>query len=79
MKKDTKKAAPVTFEDLKGLIKETASALGGVLSQDDLDAFLTKYDLDDESAEELLAFITDSNITIEDGLDTLELDDEELL
>lgn len=78
-KKTKKKAAPVTFEDLKNLIKETADALGGTLSQDDLDAFLTKYDLDDESAEELLQFITDSGIVIEDGLDALELDDEELL
>ena len=80
MKKETKKkAAPVTFEDLKNLIKETADALGVTLSQDDLDAFLTKYDLDDESAEELLEFITDSHIVIEDGLDALEIDDEELL
>lgn len=80
MKKETKKkVAPVTFEDLKNLIKETADALGGTLSQDDLDAFLTKYDLDDESAEELLEFITDSDIIIEDGLDALELDDDELL
>ena len=80
MKKETKKkAAPVTFEDLKNLIKETADALGGTLSQDDLDAFLTKYDLDDESAEELLEFITDSHIVIEDRLDALEIDDEELL
>ena len=80
MAKETKKkAAPVTFEDLKNLIKETADALGGTLSQDDLDAFLTKYDLDDESAEELLSFITDSGIVIEDGLDALELDDDALL
>ncbi|WP_028043374.1 RNA polymerase sigma factor RpoD [Candidatus Stoquefichus massiliensis] len=80
MKKETKKkAAPVTFEDLKNLIKETADALGGTLSQDDLDAFLTKYDLDDESAEELLQFITESDILIEDGLDALDIDDEELL
>lgn len=80
MKKETKKkAAPVTFEDLKNLIKETADALGGTLSQDDLDAFLTKYDLDDESAEELLQFITESDIIIEDGLDALDIDDEELL
>ena len=79
MKKETKKAAPVTFEDLKNLIKETADALGGTLSQDALDAFLTKYDLDDESAEELLEFITDSHIVIEDGLDALEVDAEELL
>lgn len=80
MKKETKKkAAPVTFEDLKDLIKQTADALGGTLSQDELDAFLTKYDLDDESAEELLDFITQSGIDIEDGLDSIEFDDADLL
>ena len=54
MKKERKKGSPVTLEDLKNLIKETADALGGSLSSDDLDAFLTKYDLDDESAEEFI-------------------------
>lgn len=40
MKKDMKKkATPVTLDDLKNLIKETAEAMGGKLSQDDLDAF----------------------------------------
>ncbi len=81
MKKDMKKkATPVTSDDLKNLIKETAEAMGGKLSQDDLDAFLTKYDLDDESAEDLLAFITDNDILIEDGFDALDdLDDEQLM
>ncbi len=79
MKKDMKKASPVTFDDLKTLIKETAEALGGTLSQDNLDAFLTQYDLDDNAAEELLEFITDCNITIEDGLDALDVNDEDLL
>ncbi len=81
MKKDTKKkATPVTLDDLKNLIKETAEAMGGKLSQDDLDAFLTKYDLDDEAAEELLSFITDQDILIEDGLDALDdIDDDQLL
>lgn len=75
-----KKATPVTLDDLKNLIKETAQAMGGKLSQDDLDAFLTKYDLDDESAEDLLAFITDNDILIEDGFDALDdLDDEQLM
>lgn len=75
-----KKATPVTLDDLKNLIKETAEAMGGKLSQDDLDAFLTKYDLDDESAEDLLAFITDNDILIEDGFDALDdLDDEQLM
>ena len=79
MKKDMKKASPVTFDDLKTLIKETAEALGGSLSQDNLDAFLTQYDLDDNAAEELLEFITECNITIEDGLDALDVNDEDLL
>ncbi|UTY39569.1 RNA polymerase sigma factor RpoD [Allocoprobacillus halotolerans] len=81
MKKETKKkATPVTLDDLKNLIKETAQAMGGKLSQDDLDAFLTKYDLDDESAEDLLSFITDNDILIEDGFDALDdLDDEQLM
>ena len=81
MKKETsKKASPVTFDDLKNLIKATAEALGGTLSQDDLDDFLSKYDLDDESAEELLQFITESDISIEDGLDALDdINEEDLL
>ena len=75
-----KKATPVTLDDLKNLIKETAEAMGGKLSQDDLDAFLTKYDLDDESAEELLSFITDNDILIEDGFDALDdIDDDQLM
>ena len=81
MKKDMKKkATPVTLDDLKNLIKETAEAMGGKLSQDDLDAFLTKYDLDDESAEELLSFITDNDILIEDGFGALDdIDDDQLM
>ena len=81
MNKDMKKkATPVTLDDLKNLIKETAEAMGGKLSQDDLDAFLTKYDLDDESAEELLSFITDNDILIEDGFDALDdIDDDQLM
>lgn len=79
MKKETKKGSPVTLEDLKNLIKETADALGGSLSPDDLDAFLTKYDLDDESAEELLEFITDNDLLAEDDLDNLEIDESMLV
>ena len=80
MKKDMKKkASPVTLDDLKNLIKEPADVFGGTLSQDELDAFLTKYDLDDESAEQLLEFITENGLLMDDDLDSLELDDEELL
>ncbi|MFQ6861104.1 MAG: RNA polymerase sigma factor RpoD [Beduini sp.] len=67
-----KKQEPVTLEDLKKNILETSKVLGK-LTQEDLDAFLTKYDLDDESAEELLTFLTENNIDIvDDSLDELE-------
>ena len=81
MKKDMKKkATPVTLDDLKNLIKEKAEAKVVKLSQDELDACLTKYDLDDESAEELLSFITDNDILIEDGFDALDdIDDDQLM
>ena len=67
-----KKQELMTLEDLKKTILETSKALGK-LTQEDLDAFLTKYDLDDESAEALLTFLTDNNIDIvDDSLDELE-------
>ncbi len=80
MKKDMKKkASPVTFDDLKNLIKQTAMAQGGAITQDELDLFLTKYDLDEESSEELLEFITDNDLLAEDDLDNLDFSDESLL
>jgi RNA polymerase primary sigma factor len=39
------------------------------LTQDDLDAFLDKYELDDETSEELLSFISDNDLLSEDDLD----------
>ncbi|WP_352403485.1 RNA polymerase sigma factor RpoD [Kandleria vitulina] len=64
-----KKAQAMTFEDLKDLIKENAKIRGGQLTQDDLDAFLDKYELDDETSEELLSFISDNDLLSEDDLD----------
>jgi RNA polymerase primary sigma factor len=64
-----KKAQAMTFEDLKDLIKENAKIRGGQLTQDDLDAFLDKYELDYETSEELLSFISDNDLLSEDDLD----------
>ena len=67
-----KKQEPITFEDLKKSILEV-SKKDKKLTQEELDAYLTKYDLDDEAAEELLSFITENNIDIvDDSLDELE-------
>ena len=44
-----KQQEPVTLEQLKKNILETYKTLGK-LTQEDLDAYLIKYDLDEESA-----------------------------
>ena len=75
--KKRKTAKAMTFDDLKYMIKENAKIRGGQLTQDDLDAFLDKYDLDDEASEELLQYITDNTLLSED-LD-LDVDDEEIM
>ena len=68
-----KKAQAMTFEDLKDLIKENAKIRGGQLTQDDLDAFLDKYELDDETSEELLSFISDNDLLSEDDLEDISI------
>ena len=76
MKETKKKAAPVTLEDIKQLVLDKAKASENILSQDEVDDFMSKYDLNDEAMEDLLQFINESDIVIEDGLDALEIDDE---
>ena len=73
-----KQQEPVTLEQLKKNILETYKILGK-LTQEDLDAYLIKYDLDEESAEELLTFLSENNIDIsDDSLDELEDSDIDL-
>ena len=75
-----KKVQAVSFEDLKALVLNEAKDNGNVLSQDQIDEYLTNYDLSDELAEELLDYIQQNNIVIsDDGLDSLDLDDDLLL
>lgn len=73
---EKKPAKAMTFDDLKYMIKENAQIRGGQLTQDDLDAFLDKYDLDDESSEELLSYISENNLLSEEDLD---IDDNEIM
>ncbi len=74
------KVQAVTFEDLKALVINEAKANNNVLSQDQIDQYLTNYDLSDELAEELLDYIQQNDIIIsDDGLDSLEIDDDMLL
>ena len=75
-----KKVQAVTFEDLKTLVVNEAKANNNTLSQDQIDEYLTNYDLSDELAEELLDYISQNDVTIsDDGLDSLDIDDDLLL
>lgn len=75
-----KKVEAVSFENLEKMLLEDAKAAGGSLTQDQIDTFLSKYDLSDDQAEELLTFITDNHIEVsDDGLDALDVDEETLL
>jgi len=72
-KKNIKQEA-VSLDDIKEIVLEKTKDTMK-LSQDDVDDLLTKYELDDQSADELLLFISDQNIDIvDDSLDDLELD-----
>ena len=76
MKETKKKAAPVTLEDVIKLVLDKAKVSDNILSQDEVDDFMSKYDLNDEAMEDLLQFINESDIVIEDGLDALDIDDD---
>lgn len=75
-----KKVQAVSFEDLKTLVVNEAKANNNTLSQDQIDEYLTNYDLSDELAEELLDYISQNDVMIsDDGLDSLDIDDDLLL
>ncbi|WP_026624013.1 RNA polymerase sigma factor RpoD [Eggerthia catenaformis] len=67
----------VTLDDIKEMVLENAKSNEGRLSSDTLDEFFAKFDLDDESIEDLTNFINDHpDITLEDSsLDELSDDD----
>ncbi|WP_439866041.1 RNA polymerase sigma factor RpoD [Catenibacterium mitsuokai] len=61
------------------MLISAAKAKGNRLTQDDLDAFQSRYDLDDEAYENLIDVINENHIEIEDGLDALEIDDNDFM
>lgn len=78
--KKQKKVDAVSFDDLKGIVLTDAKNNQGKLTQEKIDTYLSTYDLDDVLAEELLTFIAENKIDIsDDGLDDLDIDDEDLL
>ncbi|WP_294577772.1 RNA polymerase sigma factor RpoD [uncultured Thomasclavelia sp.] len=75
-----KNVAAVSFDDVKNIVLNDAKKGNGVLTQDQIDNYLSTYDLSDEMAEDLLDFISDNDIIIsDDGLDDLDVEDDVLL
>lgn len=79
MAKKDKAVQGITLEELEKMLISAAKAKGNRLTQDDLDAFQSRYDLDDEAYENLIDAINDNHIEIEDGLDALEIDDNDFI
>lgn len=79
MAKKEKAVQGITLEELEKMLISAAKAKGNRLTQDDLDAFQSKYDLDDEAYENLIDAINENHIEIEDGLDALEIDDNDFM
>ncbi len=74
-----KRPAALSFDELKEMILNDAKAENNILSQDAIDDYMSTYDLSDELADELLSFISENNITIADGLDSLDDEDVNLM
>lgn len=79
MAKKDKAVQGITLEELEKMLISAAKAKGNRLTQDDLDAFQSRYNLDDEAYENLIDAINDNHIEIEDGLDALEIDDNDFM
>ena len=75
-----KNVAAVSFDDLKKIVLNDAKNGDGILTQDQIDTYLSTYDLSDDLAEDLLEFIGNNDIIIsEDGLDDIDVEDDMLL
>lgn len=79
MAKKDKAVQGITLEELEKMLISAAKTKGNRLTQDDLDAFQSRYDLDDEAYENLIDAINENHIEIEDGLDALEIDDDDFM
>lgn len=77
-KKKDKHVDAVSLDSLKAIIDEKNAKLG-FITQEDIDELLSKYDLDEESSDELLNYITEKKIEIrDDALDEIEADSMDL-
>jgi len=73
-KKNKKAVEAVSLDSVKALVDEKNNK-AGYITQEDIDELMSKYELDDESADELLNYISEQQIEIkDDSLDDIEAD-----
>jgi len=73
-KKKDKKVEAISLDGVKAIIDEK-NAKVGFITQEDVDELMSKYELDDQSADELLNYISEKKIEIRDDvLDEIEAD-----
>ncbi len=76
--KNKKSVDAVSLDSVKAVIEEK-NKKSGYITQEDIDELMTKYDLDEQSSDELLTYIQERNIEIkDDSLDDIEVDNIDL-
>ncbi len=77
-KNNKKTVAPVSVEDIKKMLNDKNARLG-FITQEDIDNLMSQYDLDDETADDILNYISEKHIEIrDDTFDELEADNLDL-
>ncbi len=77
-KNNKKTVAPVSVDDIKKMPDDKNARLG-FITQEDIDNLMSQYDLDDETADDILNYISEKHIEIrDDTFDELEADNLDL-
>ena len=77
-KNNKKTVAPVSVDDIKKMLDDKNARLG-FITQEDIDNLMSQYDLDDETADDILNYISEKHIEIrDDTFDELEADNLDL-
>ena len=77
-KNNKKTVAPVSVDDIKKMLDDKNARLG-FITQEDIDNLMSQYDLDDETADDILNYISEKHNEIrDDTFDELEADNLDL-
>jgi len=75
---DKTTGTPVTLEDVKQLIRETAEKNNNVLTQKELNELYKQFDLDEDEMSELTEYIMEQGIQSDENIEDLIADDDDV-